>query len=101
MEGELIKSMIPPVEERQIRSCYNSDLSLRCVHCIIDETGKMHCNFNMDGESGYSKILGNAKMPNFNEIKTKRYLLSEEELKNQPCIYHLTKTEYSESMIGY
>lgn len=55
----------------------------------------------MVGESGYASILGDEKMPNFWEIKTHRYNLSEEQSKKQPCIYHLNKREYSESMIGY
>ncbi len=93
--------MIPPIEERAIRPCYSADVSRRCVHCLLDDDGTLHCNFNMVGEAGYATILGNEKMPNFLEIKSHRYNLSEEESRNQPCIYHLTEKEYSESMIGY
>jgi|GEM_PF-5159906 len=93
--------MIPPIEERSVRPCISEDISRRCVHCLEEEDGKLHCNFNMVGESGYVNILGDEKMPNFWEIKTQRYNLSEEQARKQPCIYHLNKREYSESMIGY
>lgn len=55
----------------------------------------------MVGESGYALILGDEKMSNFWEIKNIRYTLTEEQSEKQPCIYHLTQKEYSESMIGY
>lgn len=74
---------------------------MRCVHCITDDEGKLRCNFNMVGEPGYALILNDEKMPNFWEIKNQRYELTEEQSRNQPCIYHLNKKEYSESMIGY
>lgn len=93
--------MIPPTEERAIRPCYHTDISLRCVHCIVEDEGILHCNFNMVGEPGYALILGDEKMSNFWEIKNKRYKLTEEESKKQPCIYHLNQKEFSESMIGY
>ena len=96
-----MRCMIPPVEERQIRPCYSTDELKRCVHCIMDEMGDIHCNFDMTGESGYAKILNNAVMPNFREIRIKRTYLAEDKLHEVPCIYHLNKKEYTESMIGY
>lgn len=93
--------MIPSVEERQSRPCYSTDILKRCVHCIMDEEGNLHCNFDMVGEVGYKKILNNTSMPNFREIQTKRRYLAEEQLIEVPCIYHLNQKEYAESMIGY
>lgn len=93
--------MIPIISEREFRPCHSTDDSLSCVHCISDENGSLHCNFNMIGESGYVKLLHDARMPNFDEIKIKRYNITGEELNKLPCIYHLTKKEYAETMIGY
>ncbi|PWR73708.1 hypothetical protein DK846_00615 [Methanospirillum lacunae] len=93
--------MIPPIEERSNRPCYSADVTRRCVHCLVEEDGIVHCNFSMVGEPGYANILGDEKMPDFWEIKTQRYNLTEEQSKKQPCIYHLNQKEYSESMQGY